>query len=115
MIDIKGYEGLYAITEDGQVWSYRTKQFRKPFVNNSGYLQVSLIIHSKVKNFLIHRLVAEAYIPNPNNLPEVNHKDENKLNPHYTNLEWCTHEENINYGTCVQRRSAKLAKPADKC
>ena len=99
MIDIKGYEGLYAVTEEGKVWSYRRKKFLSPAKNNSGYLYVNLWKDGRMKLHTLHRLVAQTYIPNPHNYPEVNHKDENKENPHASNLEWCTHKYNMNFGT----------------
>lgn len=104
MKDIKDYEGLYAITEDGRVWSYRSKKFLKPSVA-SGYLQVNLYNNGKRTFYRIHRLVALAYLPNPDNLPEVNHRDENKQNNAVSNLEWCDHSYNINYGTRNERIS----------
>ena len=107
MKNIKGYEGLYGITTEGDVWSYRRKKFLKPGVNNDGYLYINLSKNGKYKSYTIHRLVAEAYIPNPENLPEINHKDENKTNNCLQNLEWCDHKYNINYGT----RNEKLKKP----
>lgn len=73
---------------------------------NGGYFQVCLCKDSKPRYFLIHRLVAEAFIPNPDNLSEINHKDENKQNNCVDNLEWCTHEYNMHYGNC----SNKIAK-----
>lgn len=107
MLDIKGYENLYAVTEDGQVWSYRTKKFMKPQINNSGYQMVLLQAHGKQKFCLVHRLVALTYIPNPDNLPQVNHKDECRTNNSVDNLEWCTNRYNSNYGS----HRAKLSKP----
>lgn len=86
MKDIKDYEGLYAVTEDGRIWSYRRKKFLKPIVVN-GYLQVHLYINGVKKVFYVHRLVALAYLPNPNNFPQVNHRDENKQNNDVSNLE----------------------------
>ena len=62
-----------------------------------------------MKTKYIHRLIAEAFIPNPNNLPVVNHKDENKLNSSIDNLEWCTYEYNRNYGTCIERMKETIA------
>ena len=111
MKDILGYEGLYAITSCGKVWSYRSKKFLKPDKKNSGYLQVGLHKDSEQKKYLVHRLVAEAYLPNPNNLPCVNHKDENKENNALPNLEWCDRSYNINYGNRNKRVSQTLSKP----
>ena len=109
MKDIKDYEGLYAITEDGRIWSYRSNRFLKPYVRK-GYLRVKLYINGVEKDFSIHRLVAFAYLPNPDNLPEVNHKDENKQNNCVDNLEWVTHQENMNYGTRNERISKAQGK-----
>ena len=98
MRDIKDYEGLYAITSCGRVWSYRRKKFLKPG-NSRGYLTVTLCKEGQQKTYSIHRLVAEAYIPNPEGLPQVNHKDECKTNNCINNLEWCDGVYNVNYGT----------------
>lgn len=99
MKDIKGYEGLYAVTEEGQVWSYRAHKFLKPWACYGNYLQVSLSKDKVVKKYKVHRLVAEAYIPNPENLTDVNHKDKNRQNNCLSNLEWLSHKDNINYKT----------------
>ncbi len=106
MKDIKGYEGLYAITADGQVWSYRSQRYLTPSPNANGYLRVNLYKDKKPKNKFIHRLVAAAYIPNPNNLPEINHISEDKTDNKVENLEWCDRIYNLNYGT----RKEKAAK-----
>ena len=111
MKDIKNYEGLYAITPEGEVWSYRNKRFLKPMDNGKGYLYVNLFRDNEKKNYLIHRLVGEAYIPNPENLPEINHKDENKTNNCLQNLEWCDRKYNNNYGACITKRSNSHKKP----
>lgn len=93
---IKGYEGLYTIDEFGNVYSIRRKCIVKPFVNSSGYLRINLYDSTgKSKKHYIHRLVADTFISNPNHLKIVNHKDCNKLNNHYINLEWCTQSENV--------------------
>ena len=110
MKDIKNYENLYAITEDGQIWSHRSKKFLKPNVNRNGYEYVVFSVDGIRKTLTVHRLVAETYIPNPSGLPEVNHVDENKLNNNITNLCWTTASENINHGTRNQRASKKLKK-----
>ena len=75
----------------------------KPSKNSRGYLHVHLSKNGKRKMFKVHRLVAETFISNPDNLPEVNHKDEDKTNNSVENLEYCTHEYNCNYGTRIER------------
>ena len=79
MKDIKDYEGRYAVTEDGQIWSYKRKIFLKPSKNKNGYLKVVLCKEAKTKTFFVHRLVLETYCPveNMENL-QVNHKSEIK-------------------------------------
>lgn len=106
MVDIKGYEGKYAITSCGKVWSYRTKRFLSTHKNIKGYKRVYLCKGNGGKLLAIHRLVAMAYIPNPDNLPQINHKDENKENNAVNNLEWCTNKYNSNYGA----RNKRMAK-----
>lgn len=99
MVDIKGYEGLYAVTSCGRVWSYRSKKFLKPMKEKSGYLRVDLRLNNKHDYHFIHRLVAEAYIPNPAALPQVNHKDEVKSHNYINNLEWCDAQYNKAYSS----------------
>ena len=111
MKDIENFEGLYAVTSCGKVWSYKSKKFLKPGNNHKGYLQVGLSKNGERKWYLIHRLVAEAYLPNPENLPQVNHKDENKTNNCLQNLEWCDQKYNNNYGTRTEKVSNSLKKP----
>ena len=110
MKDIKDYEGLYAITSCGKVWSHKNKKFLKPHKHNSGYFSVELAKNGKRKVYLIHRLVAEAYLLNPDELPHVNHKDENKYNNCLNNLEFCSAYYNNHYGTRYQRAAASLGK-----
>ena len=98
MKDIRGYEGLYAITMTGRVWGYKRKKFLKPRVNK-GYLSVILYKNGKGKNFRVHRLVAETYIPNPDNKPHVGHIDDNPRNNCWDNLYWTTPFNNNNYGS----------------
>ena len=106
--DIEGYEGLYQVSNKGRIKSLNYKRTGKEGIlkgkaDKNGYLIVFLYKNRKPKPFLIHRLVAEAFIPNVNDLPEVNHIDENKENNHVENLEWCTRKYNMNYGTRTKR------------
>lgn len=97
MKDIKEYEGLYAVTSCGRIWSYRSKKFLKNQLDRYGYEYVNLKFQGKCKKEKIHRLVAEAYIPNPDNLPQVNHKDEVRNHNWVGNLEWCSAKYNTLY------------------
>ena len=108
--DIKDYEGEYAITRDGRVWSYKSNKFLKHGLVK-GYHRVCLCKEGKCKNFRVHRLVAQTFIPNPEGLPEVNHKDEDKSNNNVNNLEWCSYEYNNNYGTRTERAAKKQSIP----
>ena len=107
MKDIKNYEGLYAVTSCGKVWSYRSQKFLKGIPDKDGYLRVTLVKDKQKRNFFIHRLVAEAYISNPNNLPQINHCDECKHHNYINNLEWVTAKTNANYGS----RNKRISKP----
>lgn len=133
--NIKGFVGLYQIHNSGivrsldrKVWNrngYKLESGKilKPNILAKGYFQVYLTNAGITKCLQVHRLVAEAFIPNPQNLPQVNHKDENKSNNRVDNLEWCTQEYNTNYGTCTQRISnahkalqkGKRVVQIDKC
>ena len=100
--DIKGYEGIYQISNKGRVKSLNYKRTGKEKIlklssDTNGYKKITLFKNSKRKTYSIHKLVAEAFLPNPDNLPVVNHKDENKLNNNVENLEWCTQEYNVKY------------------
>ena len=103
MKDIVGYEGLYAITSCGKVWSYRRKKFLQAYTTPRGYMSVCLSKDGVKKNCRVHRLVAQAYIPNPLGLPEVNHIDEDKTNNNMNNLEWITCQDNIIYSGANKR------------
>ena len=110
MRDVKGYEGLYGVTAEGDVYGYKRKKFLKPSTDKDGYLYVDLHKNGKHKKFRIHRLVAEAYIPNIDNLPMINHKDENKANNCLQNLEWCDCKYNNNYGTRIEKIKKQILK-----
>lgn len=84
----------YLIDENGQIFNTKTNKYLKGSIKNTGYKMALLSIDGKKKDYAIHRLVAEAFIPNPNNKPVVNHKDGNKLNNCVSNLEWTTYSEN---------------------
>lgn len=105
--DIKGYEGLYIISNTGKVKGLKYNKLLKP-VLQKGYLYIHLCKNSKDRAYLLHRLVAQHFIDNPDNLPEVNHKDENKVNNDVSNLEWCTAKYNSNYGTRNKRKSKPI-------
>lgn len=103
---IEGYEGLYSITSFGRVWSHKRfdslgrrqgNKFLFPSKDNLGYLKVNLSKNNEQKRYRIHTIVARHFISNFKNLPEINHKDGNKLNNHITNLEWCSCQENSNH------------------
>lgn len=95
--DIEGYEGRYAISSKGRLYSYRYKRIIVPGETKNGYLVQGLCKDGRTKLYLIHRLVAQAFIPNPDNLSEVNHKDLDKKNNSVENLEWCSHIENSSH------------------
>jgi hypothetical protein len=121
--DIEGYEGLYQVSNMGNVkvlprfyenvgnGYMRKPKLLKPQQQLNGYLQICLHINKQTKHCLIHRLVAQAFLPNPNNLPQVNHKNEDKSDNRVENLEWCDGKYNVNYGTCIQRMKEKFNIP----
>lgn len=115
--DIEGFEGLYQVSNLGNVKSlnYSCRGYAKnltPKLNCKGYLWVILYNGSKTKCTLIHRLVGNAFLENPHNLPFINHKDENPLNNCVDNLEWCTGSYNVLYSLSRHpERSAKYKHP----
>lgn len=111
-VDVLKYEGLYKVSNLGNVLNVKKNKLLTNNKNTKGYLRVTLSKDGKRKTCSIHRLVATAFIKNPLNLPQVNHRDENKTNNNVNNLEWCTSSYNNNYGTKVQRALPKiLANP----
>lgn len=109
MKDIPGYEGLYAITTEGGVWSYVKNKWLKPSVIRN-YKRVTLRKDNKVKIYFIHRLVVMTYISEIPKGMVVNHIDQNKANNCIDNLEICTPSENIRHGDCIQRRVKTVLK-----
>ena len=115
--DIPEYEGKYQISNLGRIkslsrtsnnrnGSFKTKEIiMKPMKASNGYLIACLWKNNKQKKFIIHKLVADAFIPNPNGYKEINHKDENKENNIVDNLEWCNHKYNMNYGKIKEKIS----------
>lgn len=103
--DITDYEGLYKVSNLGRVKSLKNdkEKILKPVISSNGYLFVNLCKQGKQKPTNIHRIVAKAFIPNPNNLPIINHKDEDKTNNCVNNLEWCTYQYNNTYGSRIDR------------
>jgi len=120
---IAGYEDSYEVSSDGQVRGIDRVVKRppskrrvkgvvlKPHMSNSGYQFVLLRKDGKQSPFYIHRLVAQAFVENPNHHNTVNHKDENKLNNQASNLEWCSHGYNMAYAGGSKRRVRNLVKP----
>lgn len=103
--EIDGTNGLYLISDTGKVFSVRTNKVLKTGFR-VGYEHVELNIDGVAEKHYIHRLVAQAFIPNPNGYDIVNHKDENPANNNVENLEWCTQKYNVNYGNCISKRIA---------
>lgn len=106
--DIKDYEGLYQVSNFGRVKSSYTNRILKGRKDKGGYLLVNLYKNKVSYTKAIHRLVAQAFIPNPDNKPQVNHIDENKTNNMVSNLEWMTAKENTNHGTRNERASIPI-------
>ena len=111
--DIKGYEGIYKISNLGKIVRIKGSQEHPMKIwNNGRYMEVRLSKNGKSTHFTLHRLLAVHFIPNPNNLPFVNHIDENKTNNNVKNLEWCTFSHNIkhSYKLGLQKPSERQKK-----
>lgn len=106
--DIKGYEGYYKVSNFGRIKSllFNREKILKTRYNKTGYELVNL----RNKTFRVHSLVAQAFIPNPNNYSEINHKDENKMNNNVSNLEWCDRKYNCRYGSLPHKVSERFRK-----
>ena len=123
--DIQGYEGIYQVSNYGRIKSlgryyfsgmynaikkYQNENIRKIEKTRDGYIMVALCKDGKIKKYLVHRLVAEHFIDNQDNLPQINHIDENKQNNYYKNLEWCSNKYNINYGMRNEKARKSMTK-----
>lgn len=111
---IPGYEGLYEVSDQGSIKSlcagrWGTTKIRKLVPDKDGYLTICLKKDGKYKNVKVHRLVAMAFLPNPNNYPQINHIDEVKTNNNVNNLEWCTSKYNLLYNNKPHRCCKKVA------
>ena len=118
---VKGYEGYYEVSDLARVRSldrwvasnnknlpdmvFLPGKIKSQYLHKSGYFYVRLQKEGDRRTLKVHRLVAEAFVPNPDNLPQVNHKDENKQNNLPSNLEWCTQQYNMTYGGRLDRLS----------
>lgn len=125
--DIAGYEGYYQVSNFGNVRSLDREDIRNngvkrnlkgklmnPRLDKDGYIVINFCKEGIKKTHKIHRLVAIAFLPNPSNLPEVNHKDEDKKNNYVNNLEWCSTKYNINYGSRNERSAQKRRKKVNQ-
>lgn len=117
--DVEGFEGKYQVTSDGRVYSLISNMWMKPSIKSNGYYQMKLFISynkdtkkRKYAYYHLHRLVAQAFIPNPENKPHINHIDGNKGNNTVSNLEWCTPNENMQHAfrTKLVVREKKLSE-----
>ncbi len=106
--NVIGYEGFYMVSNLGRVFSVAGNKIKEPVVTHRGYYEMALYKKTYRKRFKVHRLVAEAFIQNPENKPIINHKDTNKLNNEVGNLEWCTLRENTDHAVmngCYKRKN----------
>lgn len=110
---IEGYDGKYLVTSDGEIYSEFTKQRKTTEITKNGYERITLWKRGAGKHFSVHRLVAKAFIPNPNNYNEVNHIDGNKTNNNVSNLEWCNASQNMKHAyknNLITPKTTKVAQ-----
>ena len=112
---IVGFEEYYLVSDSGQVWSIRRHRALKPKIDRYGYEVVALSIKGVLHHRTIHRLVAQSFMPNPQNLPTVNHINEIKTDNRVSNLEWTSVADNINHGTRNKRMAdTKCHQPVEQ-
>ena len=104
---IEGHDNAYLISDKGQIFNRKTGKYLKPAVGKNGYYHLTLAYGEKT-DVMVHRLVAKAFVPNPEKHTVVNHIDENKLNNSADNLEWCTTKYNVNYGNAPNARKSQV-------
>lgn len=110
-LPVRGYEGIYIVSNLGNIFSLRRNKILRGRKGHRGYKQVNLCKNGVLTTHRVHRLVATAFVPNPNNYLELNHINENKLDNRVENLEWCDRSYNVNYGGRTEKQKAKLSKP----
>ncbi|MBE6993392.1 MAG: hypothetical protein E7423_01920 [Ruminococcaceae bacterium] len=110
--EIKGTDGRYEISSYGRVWSNISRKILRSYVNSAGYVLITFPINGEKKRRQVHKLVADAFIPNPENKPQINHIDADRTNNHVENLEWCTASENTRHAFKLGR--AKRAPHHEK-
>lgn len=108
--EIPGYDGRYYVSKMGEIYSGYLKRKMKPFNRGNGYLTVRLSVDGKVKNIMVHQLVAAAFIPNPNQYKEIDHIDGNKENNVYTNLRYVSHVDNMRNPITEPKRHNAIRK-----
>lgn len=108
--DVVGYEGLYKVSNLGNVKNCLSGRILKLCNDKDGYKILNLYKNGVRKTYRVHRLVSKAFLTNPNNLQQVNHKDEDKTNNRVDNLEWCDAKYNLNFGTAQERKAKKNIK-----
>lgn len=106
-LEVKGYEGIYSVSENGDIKNVITGRVLKQENTGNGYKRVTLSKNGKTKRFMAHRVVASAFVSNENKKPQVNHIDGNKKNNKFSNLEWVTASENVNHAY-----SSGITKPS---
>lgn len=110
-LPVSGYEELYLISNQGRVKNKKTSKLLKIRYTKSGYARVNLSKEGRLETFRVHRLVGTHFLPNPKDLPEINHINEDKTDNRAENLEWCDKSYNVNFGTRTQRQREKVSKP----